>query len=252
MARGKKKKVENETEQMDFLASAPTEATDVVDKAPQEVEVEPKVETKVEEAVEKEIPMPKEEPTPAVAPQPIREVQKIIVQSAGDQMMTVIHLYAQRTPIPYSNGKKKVFNRFGEKWSISVREFEQEFAPSPVADALLKQKIIAVGDDCPQEVRDRLDIDYDFSQLITPERYKTLLTLGIDEVCALFEQLCFEHKQFMAKCFVDDFENNDGRNCQREKIKALNDLSKKYVEGGERGMFASLLEDVTNKEKKQY
>lgn len=188
--------------------------------------------------------------TAQVAPQPA--VQAVVYKNAGDEMMTVIHLSSSRTPVSYGNGKKKVFERFGDKFSISVREFEQEFAPSPVADALLKQKILAVGEDCPKDIRERLDIDYNDGELLTPARYKQLVSLNTPELIDVFTPLCREHKMLVARLFMDDFESNGGRNCQREKIKALNDISKQCVGEGEKGFFATLLSWITEKEEKEY
>lgn len=184
------------------------------------------------------------------APQPV--VQAVVYKNAGDEMMTVIHLSSSRTPVSYGNGKKKVFERFGDRFSLSVREFEQEFAPAPVADALLKQKILAVGEDCPKEIRERLDIDFDDNELLTPTRYKELMKLDKDAVCELFEQLCIEHKRLVARLFMDDFEGNQGLNCQRDKIMALNEISKRGLGEGERGLFAGLLEDISAKEAANY
>ena len=207
--------------------------------------------TKAEKPVEKatSVETVLTEPT-TVAPNPV--VQAVVYKNAGDEMMTVIHLSSSRTPVSYGNGKKKVFERFGDKFSLSVREFEQEFAPSPVVDALLKQKILAVGDDCPNEIRERLDIDYSNGKLLTPKQYKELVTLDTAELKDVFEHLCKEHKVLVARLFMDDFELNEGRNCQHEKIKALNDISKKDVAEGERGLFAGLLEDITAKEAMHY
>lgn len=188
---------------------------------------------------------------PPVEEKPVT-VQKLIYQNAGDQMITLYHLYPNRTPVYYGNGRKKVFNKFGEKWSISVREFEQEFAPTPVAEMLLKQKTLVLGSDCPDEVRERLDIDYTDGKLITPEVYKILLGLNTDEVCQLFEDVCIEHKQLMVQIFCDDLEATKGQHCQREKIKALNDISKKYVEAGKPGMFASLLKAISAIEEEHF
>lgn len=245
MGRPKKNKQVTAPEEIKNEAM-PTEAEDTqVEIAPTE-EPTPEV---VEEKIEEKVKEPKLVESPKTEEPP---VQRVIYQNAGDQMMTIVHLYSQRTPVSYGNGKKKVFNRFGEKFSISVREFEQEFASSPVGEALLKQKILAVGEDCPKEIRERLDIDYSANELITPDRYRTLLSLDTQDAIELFETLCFEHKQLMAKIFADDFESNDGRNCQREKIKALNDVSKKYVNAGETGMFALLLEAISEKEKAEY
>lgn len=177
--------------------------------------------------------------------------QTILYTNAGDQMMTVVHLCLSRTPVSYGNGKKKVFNTYGEKFSISVREFEQEFAPSPVGTALLEQRVLVVSDDCPAEVRDRMNLNYKDGELLTLNRLNALFGMSLDELCELFEALCVEHKSLVVQKFMDDFEAG-GRNCDRQKLLKLNELSKKYVKDGSRGMFASLLEDVTNKESQTY
>lgn len=184
--------------------------------------------------------------------QPI--VKEVLYTNSGDKMMSIIHLSTGRTPVSYGNGKKKVFKGYGDKFSISTREFEQEFAPSSVGEALLKQKILAVGEDCPQEIKDRLDINFDEKELLSPRAYRELLTLPTEDVCNLFKDLCMEHKYMVVRCFADDLETNDGRNCHRDKITKLNDISKAYVnvERGERGMFANILEEMSNRESKKY
>lgn len=247
MGRPRKKKQETAPEEIKNEAMPTVEENPQVEIAPTEEPIETPAEATVEEIAED-----RAEPRLVEKKEEEPPVKRVVYQNAGDQMMTVIHLYSQRTPVTYGNGKKKVFNRFGERFSISVREFEQEFATSPVGEALLQQKILAIGEDCPKEIRERLDIDYSAKELITPERYRTLLSLEKDEVVELFESLCFEHKQLMAKIFADDFESNEGRNCQRDKIKALNDVSKKYVSAGEKGMFAAILQAISDKEEADY
>lgn len=195
---------------------------------------------------------PKVVETPAVsAVEASPSPTQIIYANPGDKMMTVIHLDFGANYVSYGNGKQKVFNHFGDKWSISVREFEQEFAPSPVGALLLQQRLLTVGDDCPQETRDRLDLNYEKNELLNPNQIKTIYTMPEDELVELFKELCYEHKILVARYFADDFENG-GFHCERTKIKKLNDASKAYVKDGERGMFAPLLEQITHAEEENY
>lgn len=187
--------------------------------------------------------------TEVANPAPV--VQKVLYANAGDEMMTVVHLYPSRTPVSYGNHKKKVFERFGDRFSLSVREFEQEFAPAPVANALLEQRLLVVGDDCPQEIRDRMGLNYGTKELLDPVTAQTLVSLPADELCEVFRALCMEHKRLAIKLFADDFEKG-GRNCQRDKLLKLNEVSKEFVEPGERGMCADLLDEITRKEEKSY
>lgn len=178
-------------------------------------------------------------------------VPQVVYANPGDQMMTVIHLDLGANYVSYGNGKQKVFKNFGDKWSISVREFEQEFAPSTVGTLLLQQRLLAVGDDCPQETRDRLDLNYGKKELLTLKQKSAIYTMPEDELVDLFNGLCYEHKVLVARCFADDFENG-GFHCERSKIKRLNDASKAFVQKGERGMFAPLLEQITHAEEEDY
>ena len=179
------------------------------------------------------------------------QVQPVLYANAGDRIMTVIHLSFSRTPVYYGNGKKKVFNKFGEKWSISVREFEQEFAPSSVPTALFEQKVITVGEDCPKDIRERMELGYQPNEILSERQARELFSMSDDELCELFDTLCLEHKRLIVKCFADDLENG-GLHCDRNRLLKLNDISKNYVEDGQRGMFANILEEITYNEAQNY
>lgn len=220
-------------------AKSTTKKTTTKKKTTSELPIEEKVVEPVVEQPVMEEPVADQTPTPVVYANP------------GDKMMTVIHLCFSRTPVHYGNGKVKVFNKFGDKFSLSVREFEQEFASSAVGSALLEQRLLAVCDDCPDETRERLDLEYKKGELLNPQTVKALYTMPDSQLCEVFENLCMEHKILVAKYFADDFENG-GFHCSRAKIKKLNDISKKYVEEGQRGLFAGLLEQITHAEEENY
>lgn len=220
----------------------------------------PVVETTVQIAVEE--PIEEEPVTVTVDAEPdVEPVEtapaSVVYANPGDKMMTLIHLCFSRTPVHYGNGKVKVFNKFGDKFSLSVREFEQEFASSSVGSALLEQRLIAVCDDCPADTRERLDLEYGKGEILNPKTVKGLFTMPDEQLCEVFENLCMEHKALVVQYFANDLEppqmgGTNGFHCSRAKIKKLNDISKKYVKEGERGMFASILEQITRAEEENY
>lgn len=176
---------------------------------------------------------------------PQTNVQNIVMKRAEDEMMTVRHMIqcakGISTPITYGSGKIKKFYNFGETFDISVKEFEQEFAPTPLVRALLQQRILIVGENCPEEVRKRLELNYQEGEFLTEDQLKNLLLIPTKELCEIFESLCMSQKEIVLGAIANDVENG-ARNITREKVEEINKVSKKFVDSGKKGMLAPVLE----------
>lgn len=165
---------------------------------------------------------------------------------AGDETVTTIHMHKNAdgisTTINYGQGKTRSYYQYGESQDMSLREFEQEFAPSPVGKRLLDKKILIVGDNCPKSTRDRLGLNYEDGEFLTPNQVEGLLDLQADELCEIFEQLCLTQKHMVVKIIAEEYYNG-GNRATRDKIGKLNKASKQFTDG-QPGMLAAILEEM--------
>ena len=141
---------------------------------------------------------------------PSRQIASLLAPSysatlTGDEKVTVICMEKCGpgicVAVKYGPRGEKIrkWRSYGEKVDMSVREFEQELAPSPVGKILLDKRIIVVGDNCPKEIRDRLKLNYEDGEFLSPDQVEDLLNLPIDTICDIFENLCLNQKEMIAK-----------------------------------------------------
>lgn len=135
------------------------------------------------------------------------------------------------------------FNRAG----VAISVPKQQFAASlgvPVVESLLHERKLIVLSGLTADERRRFDLDYPLDEVLSCEAFSKLLTYDTDTICALFEQMCPEHKELIAKMYYSAYFEHNGGGITLEKAKALNDISKKAKPAG---MFTEILDDIGRK-----
>lgn len=161
----------------------------------------------------------------------------IIQVAPKDPMVTILYIdqVIPNNQIPI--GKGRFITGSGRKFSVTLSEFEGEFM-TPFHMALIEKRKFIVLDGLTDEQREQYGCLYRENEIVTKNgMFDWFITASDEEAAEKFEMLCKEHKQLVARRFIDAFESKDNR-IIRSKIEALNKLSKK---DDANGMFTSIL-----------
>ena len=139
--------------------------------------------------------------------------------------------------IPIGGGR--VITGSGRRFSVKLSDFEGTFL-TPLVMKLLKARKFIVLDGLTKEQREQYGVDYRKGEVLLNEGlFSWFFTAPVPEVKAAFKDLCFEHREMVAARFLDAYENGDNR-LTRDRIEALNEISKKDYEDG-KGAFTPIL-----------
>lgn len=108
---------------------------------------------------------------------------------------------------------------------VPKMEFGGKFMSELVRKMIDKRHIIVV-DGLTQDERVRWNCDYKEGEILSERAFDRMLDFDMDRLCDMFAHLCPEHQRFVARRFITAKERNDNR-VNFEKVKALNELSKK-------------------------
>ena len=158
------------------------------------------------------------------------------------EYVTIVYLgaIAQGTVV-FLGAKLGSLNRAGVPRDVPKDDFLQSLG-IPVVDNLLRKKSLIVLDGLTEEEKERFNIVYKEGELLTKEAFFKLFDYSTEDVCAIFNKACKEHKELIAKMFYTAyFQEQDGR-INYETVKALNECSKDIKKDG---LFAPILESIT-------
>lgn len=169
--------------------------------------------------------------------QPAKEESK--GQRYEEPMVKMLYLDSAipNNEIPIGGGR--VITGSGRRFSVKLSDFEGTFL-TPLVMKLLKARKFIVLDGLTKEQREQYGVDYRKGEVLLNEGlFSWFFTAPVPEVKAAFKDLCFEHREMVAARFLDAFENGDNR-LTRDRIEALNEISKKDYEDG-KGAFTPIL-----------
>ena len=139
--------------------------------------------------------------------------------------------------IPIGGGR--VITGSGRRFSVKLSDFEGTFL-TPLVMKLLKKRKFIVLDGLTKEQREQYGVDYRNGEVLLNEGlFSWFFTAPVNEVKAVFADLCPEHREMVAARFLEAFEQGDNR-LTRDRIEALNNVSKKDYEDG-KGAFTPIL-----------
>ena len=114
---------------------------------------------------------------------------------------------------------------------------------TPLVMKLLKKRKFIVLDGLNKEQREQYGVDYKQGEVLLNEGlFNWFFTGPVNEVKAVFEDLCPEHRELVSARFLEAFEEGDNR-MTRDRIEALNSVSKKDYPDG-KGAFTPILEAI--------
>ncbi|PWM20093.1 MAG: hypothetical protein DBX49_01185 [Clostridia bacterium] len=142
-------------------------------------------------------------------------------------------------------GKGRVITGSGKTFSVTLTDFEGEFMTAFIQKLIKKRKIIVL-DGVTEDMRIQYGCKYAEGEIIKNEGiFDYLLNCPAAEAERLFGELCPEHRELVARRFMEAFENGDNR-LDRARIEALNAISKGDAADGV-GAFTPILKALNEK-----
>lgn len=193
---------------------------------------------------EETVSFPKEEPPPSAAQTHPLAGEASIAPAAVYQepMVKLIYLDSciENNQIPIGGGR--VITGSGRRFSVKLSDFEGVFL-TPLVTLLLKKRKFIVLDGLNEEQRQQYGVDYKPGEILKSEgMFDWFLSGPVAQVKAAFADLCKEHRELVARRFMLAFENGDNR-LTRDRIEALNEVSKRDFEDG-KGAFTPILKAI--------
>ena len=180
----------------------------------------------------------------AVIPEPANTApaQTVLYAAPREPMVKILYLDSaiENNEIPIGGGR--VVTGSGRIFNVKLSDFEGIFM-TPLVLKLLKKRKFIVLDGLTQEQREQYGVDYREGEIVKNEgMFDAFLNLPTAKAAEMFEQLCPEHRDMVARRFMDAFEKQDNR-ITRDRVEALNRISKRDFADG-RGAFTHILEEI--------
>lgn len=141
-------------------------------------------------------------------------------------------------PGRYVTGSGRIFTK-------TLSEFEGEFM-TPLTMLLIDQRKFVVLSGLDDEQRTQYNCNYAEGEVIKSEgTFDYLFRCSVENAVEIYEALCKEHRELVARRFISAFENGDNR-ITRDRMEALNEISKKDYEDG-KGMFTEIIKSMNEK-----
>ena len=161
----------------------------------------------------------------------------------ADRYVTLMYLGAIARGTTVSLGKLGVFNKAGVPRNVPKDLFFENLG-RPVVEHLLSVRRLIVLDGLTADERERYGLDYSPDEILTKNAFFGLLDYSKADVCNIFEKMCIEHKNLIAKLFYTAYFENHDQRVRADTVKELNAISKN---DDPRGMFTLILEDMGRK-----
>lgn len=173
----------------------------------------------------------------------LAEARNNIVITQETQKVTLVYIGAIARGTVVALGRLGTISRAGIAIDVPKDAFLKSLGV-PVVDALLRKRKLIVVNGLDNDERLRFGLLYEEGELLNTNTFFKILDLSQKEICELFKKLCKDHKEIVAKMYLEAyFEKHDNR-VHIETVKELNDISKEF---NKNGMFKLILQDYGNK-----
>lgn len=156
-----------------------------------------------------------------------------------DPMVKILYLDSciPTNQIPIGGGR--MITGTNKIFSVTLTDFEGTFQ-TPLIMQLLKARKFIVLDGLTEDQRQQYGVDYAEGEIIKNEgMFDYMLSCPVSQAAEIFSALCPSHREMVAARVHEAYERGDNR-LSRERIEALNDISKADFEDG-RGAFTDIL-----------
>lgn len=120
---------------------------------------------------------------------------------------------------------------------------------------MLDKRWLVVLTGLDDEERAMLGVDYKEGEILDDKAFVKLLDMTDEELLEVFPDLCEPHREMVAKRITEAYSRGDAKiTKRRDLVKRLNDISKAGYQnlpdgdGRKRGLLATVLEDMNEKE----
>ena len=195
-------------------------------------ETDPVQETVVEQKVEAE----------EVKTEPKQQINMIVEQKAPPVKIIYIDSVIANNEIMIGGGRK--ITGSGRVFSVPMEHFEGEFMTPTVMELIDERKLIVL-DGLTKEQRQQYNCDYKEGEVVREEGiFDSLIDMDTDKAEVIFGNLCAEHQKLVATRFMSAyFERHDNR-ITRDKVEALNRISKQHEPDG---LFTPIVKEINDK-----
>lgn len=178
---------------------------------------------------------------PADAPA-AQNIQMVVEQKAPPVKILYIDSCIPNNQIPIGNGR--YITGSGRIFAVPMEQFEGEFM-SPLVMKLIDNRKFIVLSGLTDEQRYQYNCKYDEGEVLKSEgTFDMLFDMPTEQAVGIFANLCEEHQRLVATRFVSAyFEGHDNR-VTRDKVEALNAVSKKTDADG---LFTPIVKDINDK-----
>lgn len=182
-----------------------------------------------------------EEKQPSAAvPMAQQPVYQVVQEREPMVKMLYLDSCIENNQIPIGGGR--IITGSGRMFSVKLSDFEGTFM-TPLVTLLLRKRKFIVLDGLTKDQRIQYGVDYREGEIVKNEgMFDWFLTAPVKDAARVFEQLCPEHRELVARRFMSAHEKGDNR-LTRDRIEALNKISKRDFED-RRGAFTPILEEL--------
>lgn len=166
----------------------------------------------------------------------------VLYAAPREPMVKILYLDSaiENNEIPIGGGR--VITGSGRLFNVKLTDFEGIFM-TPLVSKLLKLRKFIVLDGLTQEQREQYGVNYREGEIVKNEgMFDAFFNMPVQRAAEAFSALCPEHRDMVARRFIDAFEKRDNR-ITRDRVEALNAISKRDYEDG-RGAFTHILEEI--------
>lgn len=166
----------------------------------------------------------------------------VLYAAPREPMVKILYLDSaiENNEIPIGGGR--VITGSGRVFNVKLTDFEGIFM-TPLVSKLLKLRKFIVLDGLTQEQREQYGVNYREGEIVKNEgMFDAFFNMPVQRAAEAFSALCPEHRDMVARRFIDAFEKRDNR-ITRDRVEALNAISKRDYEDG-RGAFTHILEEI--------
>lgn len=173
---------------------------------------------------------------------PVQSVNMVVEQKAPPVKILYIDSCIPNNQIPIAPGR--YITGSGRIFAVPLEQFEGEFM-TPLVMKLIDARKFIVLSGLTDEQRYQYNCHYDEGEVVKSEGlFDALFDMPADQAVGIFSALCPEHQQLVATRFITAyFEGRDNR-VTRDKVEALNKVSKKT---DPEGLFTPIVKDINDK-----